>query len=114
MLLVALLVLGPDKLPEASKKIGAIMGELRKMSSGFKSEMKQALDTPTDVAVKGKEASSEAGPSAATSFKKAIDAASDAAGPVETDARSAGSGAGGAATTPNPGGDTSDASASDE
>jgi sec-independent protein translocase protein TatB len=33
---VALIILGPDKLPEAARKIGNVMGELRQMSSGFK------------------------------------------------------------------------------
>lgn len=42
--LIALVVLGPDKLPEAAKKVGKVMGDLRKMSSGFQQEMKQAMD----------------------------------------------------------------------
>ncbi len=49
ILLVGLLVLGPDKLPEASKKIGSIMGDLRQMSNGFKSEMRQAMDVSTEA-----------------------------------------------------------------
>ena len=44
VVLIALIVLGPDKLPEAAKKVGKVMGDLRKMSSGFQQEMKQAMD----------------------------------------------------------------------
>lgn len=44
ILLIALLVLGPDKLPETARKIGNVMGELRRMSSGFQNEMRAAMD----------------------------------------------------------------------
>ena len=47
--LVALLVLGPDKLPEAARKVGNVTLELRKMSQGFRTEFKQALDDPLEV-----------------------------------------------------------------
>lgn len=42
--LVALIILGPDRLPDAARKVGTVVGDLRKMSSGFKQEMKQAMD----------------------------------------------------------------------
>jgi len=44
ILLIALIVLGPDKLPETARKIGNVMGELRRMSSGFQNEMRAAMD----------------------------------------------------------------------
>src|SRR4051794_16397423 len=44
ILLVALIVLGPDKLPDTARKIGNVMGELRRMSHGFQQEIKSALD----------------------------------------------------------------------
>jgi len=44
ILLVALIVLGPDKLPEAARKIGNVMGEIRRMSSGFQNEMRAAIE----------------------------------------------------------------------
>lgn len=44
ILLIALIVLGPDKLPETARKIGNVMGELRRMSSGFQNEMRSAMD----------------------------------------------------------------------
>jgi sec-independent protein translocase protein TatB len=46
ILLVALIVLGPDKLPEAIRKFGRVYGELRRMSQGFQSEIRDALDEP--------------------------------------------------------------------
>jgi len=42
--MIALIVLGPDKLPEAARKVGKVVGDLRKMSSGFQQEMRQAMD----------------------------------------------------------------------
>lgn len=46
ILVVALLVLGPDKLPDAARKVGNVMGELRRMSSGFQSELRDAMQEP--------------------------------------------------------------------
>jgi sec-independent protein translocase protein TatB len=36
ILLVALIVLGPDKLPETARKMGNVVAELRRMASGFR------------------------------------------------------------------------------
>jgi sec-independent protein translocase protein TatB len=47
ILLIALIVLGPDKLPDTARKIGNVMGELRRMSSGFQNEMRSAMDEVT-------------------------------------------------------------------
>ena len=44
ILLVALLVLGPNKLPGAARQIGSALTELRRMSSGFQRELREALD----------------------------------------------------------------------
>lgn len=41
--LIVLMVLGPEKLPEVSRKIGKAMGELRKLSGGFQDEMRKAV-----------------------------------------------------------------------
>lgn len=46
ILLLALVVLGPEKLPEAMRKAGQMYGELKKMSSSFQSEFKAVLDEP--------------------------------------------------------------------
>ena len=41
--LIALIVLGPQRLPSAARQIGKTMGELRRMSSGFQQELRGAL-----------------------------------------------------------------------
>jgi sec-independent protein translocase protein TatB len=46
ILLLALVVLGPDKLPEAIRKFSRTYADFKKMSSGFQSELKSALDEP--------------------------------------------------------------------
>ena len=46
LLLIALIVLGPEKLPEAVRKFGKAYAEFKKMSTGFQSELKTALDEP--------------------------------------------------------------------
>ena len=47
ILLVALIVLGPTKLPEAAKQVGKAMTEFRRLSSGFQRELKEAMDDVT-------------------------------------------------------------------
>lgn len=44
VLLLALLVLGPDKLPATAKKVGRFMHEFRRMTSGFEQEVRKAMD----------------------------------------------------------------------
>lgn len=46
ILLLALVVLGPEKLPDALRRAGKTYAELKKMSSTFQSEMRNALDEP--------------------------------------------------------------------
>jgi sec-independent protein translocase protein TatB len=46
LLLIALLVLGPEKLPDAIRKFGRAYSEFRKMANGFQGELKQVLDEP--------------------------------------------------------------------
>jgi sec-independent protein translocase protein TatB len=41
--LVALIVLGPQRLPEAARQVGKVMGDVRRLSSGFQSELKGAF-----------------------------------------------------------------------
>jgi Tat protein translocase TatB subunit len=55
IMLIALIVLGPQRLPDAARQIGKTMGDLRRLSTGFQNEMKSALDTaddPTRVAAR--------------------------------------------------------------
>jgi sec-independent protein translocase protein TatB len=44
--LIALIVLGPQRLPDAARQVGKAMGELRRLSNGFQNEMRDAF---TDV-----------------------------------------------------------------
>jgi sec-independent protein translocase protein TatB len=44
ILLLALIVLGPQKLPGAVRTAGRVMGEVRRISSGFQQELKTAFD----------------------------------------------------------------------
>ena len=52
ILLLALIVLGPQRLPEAARQIGKFMGELRRMSSGFQQELRSAMDDPLEAAAR--------------------------------------------------------------
>ncbi|HEX9991871.1 MAG TPA: Sec-independent protein translocase protein TatB [Acidimicrobiales bacterium] len=49
ILLVALIVLGPNRLPSAARQVGQFMGELRRLSSGFQQELRDALEEPLDT-----------------------------------------------------------------
>jgi sec-independent protein translocase protein TatB len=46
ILLLALVVLGPEKLPDAIRKFGKTYAELKKMGTGFQQEFKSAMDEP--------------------------------------------------------------------
>jgi Tat protein translocase TatB subunit len=50
ILIIALIVLGPQRLPDAAKSIGKAMGELRRASTGFQNEIRSVIDdTSIDV-----------------------------------------------------------------
>lgn len=49
ILVLALIVLGPQRLPDAARQIGKFMGELRRMSSGFQQELRSAMDDPVEA-----------------------------------------------------------------
>jgi sec-independent protein translocase protein TatB len=42
--LIALLVLGPERLPGAGRQIGRALAEFRRMSSGVQEDLRQAMD----------------------------------------------------------------------
>jgi sec-independent protein translocase protein TatB len=44
ILALALIVLGPNRLPEAVRTVGRVVGELRRISSGFQEELRNALE----------------------------------------------------------------------
>ena len=48
IMLIALIVLGPKRLPDAARQIGKAMGDLRRLSTGFQNEVRSALDTADD------------------------------------------------------------------
>ncbi len=46
VLVVALLVLGPSRLPDAARSVGRAIGEFRRYTSGFQSELREAFSDP--------------------------------------------------------------------
>lgn len=46
VLVVALIVLGPTKLPEAARQVGKFVTEVRRISSGFQREFREAIQEP--------------------------------------------------------------------
>lgn len=53
IMLLALLVLGPSKLPDAARQLGKAVAEFRKVSGGFQRELRAALEAesqPTPAA----------------------------------------------------------------
>jgi sec-independent protein translocase protein TatB len=46
LLLLALIILGPEKLPDAIRSFGKTYAEFKKATTGFQSELKNALDEP--------------------------------------------------------------------
>ena len=47
ILILALVILGPDKLPDAMRRAGRTWAELRKLSSGFQEEVRKGFEEPT-------------------------------------------------------------------
>ena len=45
--LVALIILGPQRLPGAARQAGRVLAELRRLSGGFQEEMRAAMRDPT-------------------------------------------------------------------
>jgi Tat protein translocase TatB subunit len=48
ILVVALLVLGPNRLPDAARQVGRAVAEIRRMSSGMQAELRDAFNSPVD------------------------------------------------------------------
>lgn len=68
IILVALLVLGPEQLPKAMRSFGNVMTQVRKVSGGFQAELRSVMDTVTDGIdpTKPAAAATPAAPSTAT------------------------------------------------
>ena len=41
---LALIVLGPERIPSAMRQMGRVMGEVRRVSTGFQAELRSALE----------------------------------------------------------------------
>ena len=83
ILVVALIVLGPHRLPEAGRQVGRALAEVRRWSQGFQSEVRNVLETepvPTPWSPSAPStssstsASSPAEPSPPTSNGSSVDA----------------------------------------
>ena len=44
VLVIALVVLGPEKLPDTARTLGRMIGELRRISTGLQAEVRDAFD----------------------------------------------------------------------
>ena len=49
LFVIALIVLGPNRLPQAARTLGHLMGEFRRMSGSLQDEVKDALADPKDA-----------------------------------------------------------------
>lgn len=49
ILVVALIVLGPKRLPEAGRQIGRAIGEVRRWSQGFQTEVRNVIEAEPAV-----------------------------------------------------------------
>lgn len=54
IVVVALVVLGPEKLPGAARQIGSVIRQIRKVSTGFQQELQNALDEPIEAEARRK------------------------------------------------------------
>ncbi len=78
ILLVALIFLGPEKLPEVARQVGKVMGEVRKVKDGFQREMRDAMrvieDSATELDVFKEPSAADAVPAVAdTSTADTVD-----------------------------------------
>lgn len=70
---VALIVLGPQRLPEAARTVGKVVGEIRRISSGFQQELKGALHDAEQTAAGSSPAAADPAPSAGPPAKRGAD-----------------------------------------
>ena len=110
--LVALIVLGPDKLPGALRQLGQVVGELRRVSQGFQTDLREALDEAERDAERQRRAAEDASRAAAPATNPPAGTAPDpgaamAAAQAELDAIES-------ATTPSGDGDGDTGEPADE
>ncbi|MFM9120963.1 MAG: twin-arginine translocase TatA/TatE family subunit [Acidimicrobiaceae bacterium] len=46
LLIIGLVVLGPEKLPDALRRVGRLYAELKRMSSGVQTDLRKVMDEP--------------------------------------------------------------------
>ena len=83
ILLVALLVLGPNKLPQAARQVGHFLGEFRRVADGFQQELKTAMDV--EAPAKPKPTTKPKSPGGPTDQTTVIDADSAEVDATEAD-----------------------------
>ncbi|MGH9112510.1 MAG: Sec-independent protein translocase protein TatB [Acidimicrobiales bacterium] len=84
IVLLALIVLGPQRLPDAMRTVGRVVGEVRRISSGFQQELRDAFEDSDVAAAASTPRRRESVPLAAAVADADADAdASDAADPVD-------------------------------
>jgi sec-independent protein translocase protein TatB len=76
IVVVALIVLGPQRLPDAMRTVGRVVGEVRRISSGFQQELRDAFEDSDVAAAAGTPRRRESVPLA--SAVAAADASTDA------------------------------------
>ena len=64
--LVALIVLGPDRLPKAARQVGRAVAEFKRISGGFQDEVRKAIDFDGDTAGTPRPGSPTGSPGATT------------------------------------------------
>lgn len=104
ILLVALIVLGPDKLPDAARQVGKVAREFRRISSGFQREMREAMKDPVAAATQERKLPERA---PITPPPPMASQTSDADQQVSDQATSDGNGSASIETRATDGGDTS-------
>lgn len=122
--IVALVVLGPDKLPGALRQAGTVIGELRRISQGFQADLKSALNEAERDAERERLAAEQANRGGAPATNEAAGTGPDpgaamAAARAELDAIEGAhdetdAGPTDPGTAPNVGGEPSDEPPSDE
>ena len=74
---VALVVLGPDKLPGALRQLGTFVGEMRRISRGFQTDLRSALDEAERDAERERLAADQAARGSAPATNQAAGTAPD-------------------------------------
>ena len=64
ILIVALIIIGPKKLPDFAKSLGRALGEFRKTTNGIKESLE--MDPPQEDSKKSKDAKGEEAPAMVT------------------------------------------------